>query len=177
MRTDERVRASNKNTEKDKKGDDGRQRNIEKELELAKQVLSRLGQKLPGNSPEEIEAYVRERKRKWPSRTNVERKLHEAARAKKEKAKPKKVDALTQLANIYADCDEGDEVGHRKAKKRSRGNRRGLNKQPLQRRSKERRNLLKELLRKDISNERYVLLQAIEHFVKGHEESPHKKCE
>lgn len=51
-----------------------------REMILTKSVLERLGASLPGSSPHEIERWVEARKRNWPSRTNVVRKLAEQER-------------------------------------------------------------------------------------------------
>lgn len=58
-----------------KKGGKG----FERELATTKQVLNKLGAALPGESEKDIEKWVAARKRNWPSRANVERKLAEAA--------------------------------------------------------------------------------------------------
>jgi hypothetical protein len=50
-------------------------------LEIARQEIQKLGAKLPGDSAEELDKWIAERRARWPSKANVERKrLEEAAR-------------------------------------------------------------------------------------------------
>lgn len=48
------------------------------EMEVTQAELRKLGATLPGESPEEISAWIAARKANWPSRANVERKRREA---------------------------------------------------------------------------------------------------
>lgn len=50
---------------------------------VSQNVLSRLGQKLPGNSEADIARWVELRKRNWPSRANVQRKTEEMERKRR----------------------------------------------------------------------------------------------
>lgn len=54
-----------------------------RDMILTQSVLNQLGKSLPGSSPDEIDKWVEARKRNWPSRTNVARKLAENARRQK----------------------------------------------------------------------------------------------
>lgn len=48
-----------------------------RDLALSKEVLGKLGAMLPGESQAEIDRWVAERKRNWPSRANVARRIAE----------------------------------------------------------------------------------------------------
>lgn len=129
---------------------------VERELATAREVLARLGRLLPGDSENEIAAYVAERKRNWP-------------RASRQK---KTGDALVQIAADYADdsSDNGSvrpgECGRRRGGKA--GERSHVAKH-LKRRQRGRPSLLAEMLRKDVKRERQTLLLAFEHLLKAGE--------
>lgn len=57
--------------------------NYARDMNLTQSVLDRLGAALPGSSPGEIERWIEARKRNWPSRTNVARKIAEKERRQK----------------------------------------------------------------------------------------------
>lgn len=58
----------------------GRRECSARDAEMSQNVLNRLGQSLPGSSTDDISRWVAERKRNWPSRANVERKVADRTR-------------------------------------------------------------------------------------------------
>lgn len=88
-----------------------------RDMAVSKEVLSKLGARLPGESKAEIDRWVAERKKNWPSRANVARKLAEqkkreesgAAIGGRVKKRPRtENNALTVLATEYGSSDDGE---------------------------------------------------------------------
>lgn len=63
------------NNSRDENRSTGIRNGSARDWELSRNVLSKLGKSLPGESPEDILQWVAERKQNWPSRQNVERKV------------------------------------------------------------------------------------------------------
>lgn len=122
-------------TEKNKKDSKhGRQDGSYKDLMNSKRILGRYGVSLPGESKKDIDKWVAERKRRWPSKKNVEKRLAEVTQKKeeterkkmakkREKQETKEVSALNAIANDYGSSEEeGEEKKNTEKKQESNRN-------------------------------------------------------
>lgn len=150
---------------------------IERELDQARQVLAKLGKKVPGDSPEEIALYIAERKRLYP-RGGTKR--NESS--KKNGVESSQGNALAELAAAYSGSEDEDSDkewdnvkkvdedakkrrneasgGKRKNRPGDRGPK-GVGKKAHARRHGSW--LLSGLLRDEVSRERGTLLAALEY--------------
>lgn len=168
---------------------------VKRDLQASKDAVRRLGRKLPGDSKEDIERWIAERKRNWPSRKNVEEKL---ARERESKAagKPKQSMALGgSLSKLseYGSSEDGEVRenirgrGGRGRGGRGRGGKRGRegegrgngkkrakrtkNKRGMQQNAVSRKpTLLRMLLDDEIKREQSILLQAFRHILLRNQE-------
>eukprot|EP00177_Eucheuma_denticulatum_P008552 GFKZ01015566.1.p1 GENE.GFKZ01015566.1~~GFKZ01015566.1.p1 ORF type:complete len:340 (+),score=63.46 GFKZ01015566.1:227-1246(+) len=148
---------------------------------LSKAVLDKLGARLPRDE-KEIERWVAERKRNWPSRANVERKKREKEEKEKKGALQsggERKGSIDKLREEYGSSEEDDGMKKRgkrdggrqgELKKRRRGRARGVSKGGkvavrgcTEMPGTRRQSLLRRLLEKEIRKETSVLLQAFKY--------------
>lgn len=86
-----------------------------RDLAMSKAVMSRFGVKMP-QGKEDIEKWIAERKKNWPSKRNVERKRREREEKDRIKREEKEIpkedygESLADIANIYSSSSEEGEV-------------------------------------------------------------------
>lgn len=143
-------------------------------LIIAEEEARKVGGVIPGDDPTEIERWIAERRRNWPSRANVARKLEE--QRKKVGRGQVAGGELGMLAEAYESSDsekdgettgaKGDDVLVRGTGRRDDGLRRdGGRRQPRRKgasfgqKKGQRNNLLRALLEKEIRREQNYILQ------------------
>lgn len=155
-----------------------------RDLAMSRAMLQKMGVSLPENEAE-VEKWVSERKRNWPSRVNVERKLREREKRKREEMAKDGRSAVSRLAEDYVSSEEEvEEEGVDRKKRKNEGKKLGKDKvgrvRKCRRRGRGRKgekavktglkegrqSLLKQLLQKEIDRESSVLLQAFAYIVR-----------